>query len=270
MEINRNNVSEIVNNAGLKPDKDYGQNFLLEPEIANRIVELLDLKENDYALEIGPGIGSLTHFLALKNIKTDIVDIDQRMTDFLKIFFKDKKDFNLITNDIRKHDVSNYTKILGNIPYNITTEIVVYLLKNAKKATRFVLMCQSEAFDRFNDLSGKNYGPISILIHLLGSCKKVFVVKPGSFYPVPKCNSTVFVIDLINKEKFDEYLGVYNLAKSLFLNRRKNISNNLLSLLKDKERVNFVLTKCEIVPNKRPEELPPSKYLEIYNCINCK
>ena len=264
MEINRTNIMEIVNNAGLKPDKDYGQNFLIEPDVCKRIVDSALLCENDSILEIGPGLGSLTHFISQTEAKITIVDIDRRMIDFLLIFYRDKSNFSVIENDIRKTDVSSYSKIIGNLPYNITTETVVYLLKNAVKAQRMVLMIQTEAFNRFHDLKGKDYGPASILIHLLGNSKRLFNVKAGCFYPVPKCGSTVFEITIDESKDRDLAIGVYELSKQLFLNRRKTIMNNLHNYLHDKEKAEKVCLNCNILPNKRPEELSPEDFKNIY------
>lgn len=264
MEINRNNIMEIVNNAGLKPDKDYGQNFLVEPEVCKRIVDSALLQENDSVLEIGPGLGSLTHFISQTNAKTTIVDIDRRMIDFLLIFYKNNSNFNVIENDIRKVDVSSYSKIIGNLPYNITTETIVYLLKNASKATKMVLMIQTEAFNRFHDLEGKDYGPASILIHLLGNSKRLFNVKAGCFYPVPKCGSTVFEINIDQSSDRELAINIYNLSKNLFLNRRKTILNNLVNYLHDKEKSEFICNTCGISLTKRPEELTPNDFRNIY------
>ena len=156
MEINRNNINKIMMEYYVKPDKDYGQNFLVEPEISSKIVDLLEINQDENILEIGPGIGSLTHYLSLSNGNISVVDIDERMIDFLKEKYP-KKNINFILNDIRKTDVSSYDKIIANLPYNITTETIIYLLLNAKKAKRLVLMCQSEAFAHFNDIEGKEY-----------------------------------------------------------------------------------------------------------------
>lgn len=263
MEINRSNIMEIIEKSGLKPDKDYGQNFLLEPDVSKRIVDLLEI-DNDSVLEIGPGIGSLTHFIAeYKNAHITLVDIDKRMIDFLRILYT-KDNIDLVLNDIRKVDVSSCTKIIGNLPYNITTETIVYLLENCKKAKKMVLMCQSEAFPRFSDLSGKEYGPVSILVHLLGDSKRNFVVKPGCFYPVPKCSSLVFTINIGENADRDLALKVYKFAKQLFLNRRKTIYNNLSSYLGDKEKARVLLERASIPEIKRPEEISPSDYVKLY------
>lgn len=268
MEINRKNVMEVIEKSGLKPDKDYGQNYLLEPELAKRIIDLLEIKSGENVLEIGPGLGSLSHFLSLySESKITLVDIDERMINFLKIIYN-ISNISLVLNDIRKHDVTKYDKIVGNLPYNITTETVVYLLENAKNAKKMVLMCQAEAFPRFNDLSGKEYGPVSILVHLLGNSKRNFTVKPGSFYPIPKCSSVVFTIDLNNDDKREQSLEVYRFAKKMFLNRRKTIYNNLSSFLGNKETAAELLKQSNIDPSKRPEELSPSNFVTLYECVN--
>ena len=267
MEINRDNVFEVINKSGLKPDKDYGQNYLLDPNICQRIVDLLELNKNDSVLEIGPGLGSLTHFLCQKESNITLVDIDERMVNFLKIIYN-QDNVDIVLSDIRKHDVSKYDKIIGNLPYNITTETVVYLLENAKSAKIMVLMCQQEAFNRFNDLSGKEYGPTSILLHLLGESKRGFIVKPGSFYPAPKCSSIVFTININENVDKSFALGVYNLSKKLFLNRRKTIYNNLSAYLNDKDKATDILNMLSIPMNKRPEELSPDAFVKLYKCVN--
>ena len=261
MEINRSNIYELVNRCSTQPDKDYGQNFLIEPSIASKICDYLENKENESTLEIGPGLGSLTHFLVNKS-KLTVCDIDSRMIDFLKIFYKD--DITYILNDIRKVDVSSYDKIIGNLPYNITTELVTYLLINAKKAKKMVLMCQLEAFNRFFDLSGEKYGPVSILLHLLGDIKKLVVVKPGSFYPAPKINSVVFSFSKFDIKGDKDILGTYKLANQLFLNRRKTIFNNLKNYLGSGEKATEILNKIGVNPMLRPENIAPEIYLNMY------
>ena len=133
MEINRSNVYEIVNKADLKPDKDYGQNFLVEPDISKKIVDSLKIDSNDIVIEVGPGLGSLTHYLTTLEGKITVVDIDRRMIDFLRIVYR-KNNIAIVENDIRKVDVKSYTKVLGNLPYNITTETIQYFLLNAESA----------------------------------------------------------------------------------------------------------------------------------------
>lgn len=264
MEINRENINEIIKKSGAYPDKDYGQNFLIDPSVSSRIVEALEIKENDSVLEIGPGLGSLTHFLVEKG-KITVCDIDERMINFLKIIYPNNVEF--ILSDIRKVDVSKYNKIIGNLPYNITSELVTFLLLNARRCDRMVLMCQQEAFNRFFDVSGKDYGPISVLLHLLGDSKKIMTLKPGYFQPAPKCNSLLFTVDFDKTADYEEAVKTYKLAKSLFLNRRKTIYNNLANYLKDKDKAGALLDELKIDRNKRPEDISPQMFLQIYKNI---
>ena len=265
MEINRSNIFEILRNTDIHPDKDYGQNFLLEADVANSIVDLLETNKDDSVLEIGPGLGSLTHFLTQKDGQITVCDIDRRMIDFLRVIYSDKVNF--INNDIRKVDASNYDKIIGNLPYNITTELVEFLLLNATKAKKMVLMIQLEAFNRFYDTCGEDYGAISVLTHLMCNVTKHFVVKPGSFHPVPKCKSIVFSLVRKVDVDYDSIIGTYKLAKSLFINRRKTIFNNLKNYLSSGELASSVLAKLDINPQLRPENINPEIYFKMYQVI---
>ena len=269
MEINRANISEIVNTANVKPDKDYGQNFLAEPQVSERIVSALNIEENDTVIEVGPGLGSMTHFLSNYNNEITVVDIDRRMIDFLSIVYQNSN-IKIVENDIRKVDVSDYTKVIGNLPYNITTETIQFFLLNASKARRMVFMIQSETFNHFFDITGKEYGPTSVLIHLLGSIEKLFTVKAGSFYPAPKCNSTVFAIDLDSNKNREAAIKAFKVAKQLFLNRRKTIQNNLNNYLKNKDLAYKVCEDLDINPLSRPEQLSPEIYLTISEYLSHK
>ena len=268
MEINRDNVIEICRKSDIHPSKDYGQNFLIEPDACSQIVDSLDIQSGERVLEIGPGIGSVTHFLALKDNEIDVVDIDNAMVSFLNVFYRENNNVHVIENDIRKHDISIYDMVVGNLPYNITTEIIVYLLTAPNKYKSLVLMCQIETFAHFYDVKGSEYGPTSVLIHLLGNVEKLFQVKRGCFYPVPNVDSVVFKINMENKYPKDEVLKAYKLSKALFLNRRKTILNNLGNYLKDKSLANDYLTKLNIAPNMRPEQIAPEKYLELSKLLN--
>ncbi len=269
MEINQKVVNDVVRNLGLTPDKDLGQNFLIDSQVCSRIADALELSNKDNTLEIGGGLGSLTHFLVNKSKNLDVVDIDTRMCNFLQTVYKDSE-ANIINSDIRKVDVSNYTKITGNLPYYITTELVTFLLENSKNCNKMVFMIQTEAVNRFIDTSGKEYGAISVLCHLLGKPKRLFSVKPGAFYPIPKCGSTVFEVVLHSEIDRETALAVYKMTKQLFLNRRKTLSNNLGGYLGDKDKANRLISKLGLSATVRPEEIEPKTYLELYKLIKEK
>ena len=228
----------------------------------------LNVQDNDNVIEVGPGLGSLTHFLSMLNCKSTVVDIDLRMVNFLKVIYKENPNVEVVANDIRKTDVSQYTKVIGNIPYNITTEAIQYFLLNATSASRMVFMIQSETLAHFYDVSGKEYGPTSVLIHLLGSIEKLFTVKAGSFYPAPKCSSSVFAINIDSGTDRDSAIRAFKLAKALFANRRKTISNNLMNYLKNKDTVSQLCTDLGLNPLLRPEQIAPEMYLRISEYLN--
>ena len=266
MEINQKVLSQIFNDLGLKANKDLGQNFLTDPNVCEKISSSLEVNKEDTLLEVGGGLGSLTHFLNGRCDNFDVVDLDIRMCNFLESVYKN--DINIINDDVRNIELKKYTKIIGNLPYYITTELVTKFVLEAENCSQMVFMIQTEAVNRFIDVSGKEYGPASVLIHLLGDAKRLFSVKPGSFCPIPKCGSIVFRIDIKEKENRDKYLSVYKMAKVLFLNRRKTILNNLNNYLGDKEKSQKTLQNLNIPITKRPEELSPKQYLEIFDEIH--
>lgn len=265
MEINKSNVFELMNITGTKPSKDFGQNFLIEPTICQKISDVLVTEKEDKICEIGPGLGSLTNFISQKNGSLTCVDIDLKMIRILNELYKESN-INFINNDIRKVDLENYTKIIGNLPYNITTELIVHLLTFAKNCKQYVFMIQAEALNRFVDEKGKEYGPASVLVHLLGRIKKQFIVKAGSFYPAPKCSSVVFEICAEDKHTRQEAIETYQLAKKLFLNRRKTLLNNLTNVC-GKEKALAVLKSMNIAETARPEEISPEQYLQLKKLI---
>lgn len=269
MIINRSNIFEILKEFGLRPEKDYGQNFLIDDNASQRIVSFLNASKEDKVLEIGPGLGSLTHHLVLTQCDLSVVDVDPMMCEFIKFIYKENA-INVIENDIRKTDISEYNKIIGNLPYNITTETISYLLLNFKKCQKFVLMCQEETFNHFNDVSGKEYGPLSVLIHLLGNIKRLLTVKPSQFHPAPKCKSVVFEIDIDDNCDVEFVRNVYRFAKQMFSNRRKTIFNNLKSVLKDSSLCEEILKESHIFIETRPEQISPSQYVNLYKIFKYK
>lgn len=266
MEINEKNINGIVRKCGLNPNKSLGQNFLINNKVSHEIAELIESQSDASVLEIGPGLGSLTHHLSRYNL--DVVDIDKRMIDFLKIVYQNQSNFTFINDDILNADVENYDVIIGNLPYYITTDIITYLLLNAKKAQEMIFMIQKEAFPRFFKKANEDgYSPIGILIDLLGSVKKCMDVKSCNFYPNPHVDSLVFKITLDNKNKTKKNYEIYKFAKTMFLNKRKTILNNLGNYLKDKTKAETILNKAKIPLNARPENLTTTNYICLYDEI---
>ncbi len=266
MEISNKNIKSILNEIGVTPDINYGQNFLIEPDTAKRIVSLLNIQNDDKILEIGSGLGSLSHFLAGFPNDITLLDVDQNMTTFLKLIYKEDN-VRIVNQDVRRFDLSGYTKIVSNLPYNLTTEILVDLCLGAVDVSRLVLMCENETLLHFTSLSGKDYGPVSVLIHLLGDIKKEFTVPASSFYPSPKCVSTVFTIDIHQQSNRNDIKNAYLMCKELFLNRMKTIYNNLKRYLNDDALCGNILNELGIPFNARPEQIGYKTYFDMYERI---
>ena len=266
MIIDSKTIKDVFHILGINSNKNLGQNFLINPKIANDIVACLHPDLDSYILEIGSGLGSLTHFLV--NSHLDIVEIDKSLVRFLKDTYPNDN-INIYNDDILQFDVSKYEYIISNLPYYITTDIVTYLLLHAKRAKRIVLMMQKEAAGRFMNLeNNKDYGPVSILIHLLGNIQKEFYVGKNNFYPIPCVDSVVLSIDIDTNKRTETNFKIYKMCTVLFKNRRKTILNNLTNYLKSKEKASEILKKVNIEANLRPENITIEQYCKLYYLLN--
>lgn len=261
--IESSNVKQIASEIGLNPSKNKGQNFLIDVEKAKNIANLLKNDENSKVLEIGPGLGSLTYHLLDRCKNLSVIDIDPNVISYLKSF---NDNFTIIEQDALTYDLKGYEYIISNIPYSITAPLMEHMLLSGVDAKQFVLMMQKENYTHFHDVSGKEYGPLSVLVHLVGNIKKQFDVGSSSFYPMPKCTSTVFTIDVNLKCSRDELYKAYKSVCSLFNNRRKTILNNLSNII-NKDKAKEILNKAGILPSKRPEEISPEQFLLLSRII---
>ena len=263
--VNRESVKDLMDVAFIEPSKDKGQNFLVDVERCKNIVNLLKNNANSKVLEIGPGLGSLTYHLQETCKNLTLIDVDPRIVYYLQCEVDEH--VNIVEGDALKYDLKEYEYIISNIPYSITSELMEHLLLSGENVKQFVLMMQKENFAHFYMTNGSEYGPLSVLTHLLGNIKKEFEVGASSFVPKPKCTSTVFTIETNSNYDREKAIQTYRLAKKLFLNRRKTILNNLGSVI-GKDKANELLNKLNISPLKRPEELSPETFYKINNLIN--
>lgn len=262
--INRSSIKEIMALAGVNPTKNRGQNFLVDENTIQNIVKLCDFSAHGRVIEVGPGLGSLTYYLKDKSQNFNVIDIDERIICYLKDVLN--KDVNIIFEDALKYDFNNYEYVVSNIPYNITTELITHVLLSGDMLKECVFMCQKENYSHFYDTKGSEYGPTSVLIHLLGDIEKQFDVKPSAFVPSPKCISTVFTIKMTNIYPKEQVLNAYKLAVKMFNNRRKTILNNLSKEI-GREKAIYVLEKAEINQLARPEDISPLLFLKLSNII---
>ena len=260
--MNEKEYFEGVRSYTLLAKKEVGQNFLINPSTAKAIVDALAVQEGESVLEIGFGAGSLTYFLSKTKGKVEGIDIDEAMVAKLQKDFSYSDNLTLHQGNAMRFDYSSYDKIVGNLPYYITSGILENVLLGASKAKRAVFMIQKEASDRiFAKPGNKDYGPLSILFSLSGKAKRILFVPRSDFSPPPHIDSVVFAFDF--NENRGDLKKAYILVGKLFLNRRKTIFNNLKNIVKEGEIAKNILELHGISLNQRPEELTPEQYLAL-------
>ena len=262
--MNDKEYFEKVKSYKLIANKSLGQNFLINPQTAEKIVGLLNVKETDHVLEIGAGLGSLSYYLAKTNSPCELIDIDERMLMFLEQQFKTNKNIKIKRQNILKYDLSGFNKIIGNLPYYITTSILEKLLLDARDAESIVLMTQKEVYPK---LLKTNKSPLSLFLNYVADISSPMEVGKNNFAPIPHVDSVVFIITPNQNIKNEDNAKLFRTMKQLFLLRRKNILNNLTNLVKDKEKAREILEKMKIDTNKRPEELDINFYIDLLKMI---
>ncbi len=252
----------------LKPKKSLGQNFLIDKNIVNLIVEKADIKNDDIIIEVGPGTGNLTEKIISKNPeKIILIEKDKLLANELERKFKDK--ITLINDDILKINEQNfnYSKMIffGNLPYNISSQLLVKWIRinNLNNiCKKMILMFQKEVADRILATTNqKDYGRLSILSFWKLNVIKIKDINAGSFYPKPKIRSTILLIE--PKIKFSKIKNVRNLehiTNIFFSQKRKMINKPLKILFND---INYISKKFNLDLKKRPQNLEPSIYFDL-------
>ena len=245
---------------------EVGQNFLIDVEISQRIVDLLEVQAGEKVLEIGSGAGSLTFFLKETQGQIEAIDIDEALIGKLQSDFGGSVDVHY--GNAAKWDYSSYDKIIGNLPYYITSLIIEKALLHGEKAKKMVFMIQKEAADRLlAEVGSKDYGPLPILIALSCSAKRAFSVKRSCFAPAPHVDSTVLTFQM-NPNRSKDLHDVYRLCSSLFLQRRKTLLNNLKNYLHDGEKAKGFLEELGLSLTVRPEQVSPEQYLRLCELVH--
>lgn len=245
-------------------NKSLGQNFLIDYNVAEKIVKKLDAKGDDNILEIGAGLGSLSYFLVHEKGQKTIIDVDEKMLSFLNEKFKNIEELQVKRENILKSDLSPYTKIIGNLPYYITSGIIEHILLNAINAETIVLMCQKEVYPK---LTKNNHSPLSILLNYVAEISSPMNVSRSAFVPVPHVDSVVFVLTTNENIKNASNKEVYKLMCQLFLHRRKNILNCLSHVSGSKEKAKNILLECGLNENLRPEQLDIKDFQKIFEAL---
>jgi len=251
-----------------KPKKSLGQNFLIDQNILQKIVNTVSINNNSEILEIGPGTGSLTNYLIKQNPKKIfVVEKDNNLSMLLDEKFKNK--INIINNDILKISENLISKqkliVFGNLPYNISTEILSKWITSKNKNfwfSKLILMFQKEVADRIiGKINTSNYGRLSILSNWKLDVKKIMNISRNSFFPKPKIESSLLIFSPKNKfYKIKNPKNLEMITRVFFNQRRKMIKKPFKQIFEDSDHI---AKKLNINLNLRPQNLSPDMYYKI-------
>lgn len=251
--------------------KSLGQHFLIDKNIQDKIINSLELGEKDFVVEVGSGFGNLTEIVSKKAKEVIAIEIDKNLAEFLKRKFSTNKKVKVINSDVLEikwkeilKEKKKY-KVVGNIPYYITSPLLTMLLEEKERFTFFVLMLQKEFAERIvAKPSDKNYGAISVFVQYYTEPVIIHIVKKSCFFPQPKVDSAIVKINLRKNPKIkildEEFF--FKIVKAIFQNRRKIILNSLLkanNLKLKKENIEKALNFCKIDKLLRGETLEIEK-----------
>ncbi|MCK4879221.1 MAG: 16S rRNA (adenine(1518)-N(6)/adenine(1519)-N(6))-dimethyltransferase RsmA [Bacteroidales bacterium] len=249
----------------VRPKKHLGQHFLTDHSIAGRIVDALNTASGDTVLEIGPGTGVLTGLLLEKEIRLLPVEIDSESVIYLKQKWPVLDDL-IIEKDFLKMNIDDHITgpfhVIGNFPYNISSQIFFRVLDYRQRVPSLVCMIQKEVANRIASPPGsKEYGILSVLLQAYFDIENLFTVKPGSFFPPPRVTSGVIRLSRNNTVTLpcDEKL-FFKVIKTTFNQRRKMIRNSIKSILLNLD------SDFELL-SKRPEQLGVPEFIKLTNWV---
>jgi 16S rRNA (adenine1518-N6/adenine1519-N6)-dimethyltransferase len=239
----------------VKAKKRLGQHFLKDKNIAGKIVDSLQQSQISDVLEIGPGMGVLTQFLLRKeNYRTTVVEIDPESVEYLKLHYPQLED-RIIQGDFLKLNLKKYFRdhfaVIGNFPYNISSQIFFQILEYRDQVPEIVCMLQKEVAERLSAGPGsKTYGILSVILQTYYQIEYLFTVSEQVFIPPPKVKSAVIRLSRNDREKPDcNELLFFQIIKASFNQRRKTLRNSLKAFLINEE------VKNQDIFSKRPEQL---------------
>lgn len=271
---------EILKRYNIKADKSLGQNFLISDEVVDGIVESANIEKEDIVIEIGPGLGVLTNLLLQKSNNVIAVELDPRMVSILKDRFKEKDNFTIIHEDILKVDLAKIinerkssnsrVKVVANLPYYISTPIIMKLLENNEIIDEIIVMVQKEVGDRLTAKTGERLaGAITYAVSYYSNASKVINVPKESFIPSPKVESVVIKLELKKNVQEENKELLFKIIKSAFAQRRKTLENALINgkIVTSKERIQEIFHKLGIEKNVRGENLSLEQYESLCKII---
>ena len=274
----------IMKKYNIRANKSLGQNFLINNEVVENIVNSSDISKEDMVIEIGPGLGTLTKYLLEKAGKVLCVELDTKMIKILQDRFSLYDNFELINEDILKVNLNEIiienkkdgkiknVKIVANLPYYITTPIIMKLLEEKLDIKSITVMIQKEVADRLIETpGGKNTGAITHTVYYYCESEKIMEVPNSSFIPEPEVTSEVIKLNLRDKPAVDieNTKVMFMIIKSAFMQRRKTLLNALTNtkVFINKEEGIQILKKLNLNENVRAEELSIQNFADIAKII---
>ena len=288
MRLNIENILKetkfIIKKYGIKANKNLGQNFLINSQVVENIVNSSEISKDDMVIEIGPGLGTLTKYLLEKTEKVLCIELDTRMIKILKDRFSSYDNFEVINEDILKVDLNKIikenkkdgkiksVKIVANLPYYITTPIIMKLLEDKLDIKSITVMIQKEVADRLIETpGGKNTGAITYSVYYYCKSEKIMEVPNSSFIPEPEVTSEVIKMTLRNEPavKIESPKIMFMIIKSAFMQRRKTLLNALTNtkVFLSKEEGLEILKKLNLEENIRAENLSIQDFANIAQTI---
>lgn len=274
-------TKDIVDKHGFKFSKSLGQNFLIDDNVIDKIIDGARVKEGDKVIEVGPGIGTLTREMAKRAEKVVAVEIDKNLIPILKETLADFDNTEVVNEDILKVDINKLVdeklsggpvKLIANLPYYITTPIVMKFLEEDIPVTDIVVMVQKEVADRMNAVpSTKDYGALSVAVQYYCDTEIVARAPRHMFIPQPKVDSTVIGLHIREEKKYkaDNEQLFFKTVKAAFGQRRKTLLNSLSSMgVLDKAKIKEVLAEAGIDEKRRGETLSIEEFANLSNIIN--
>ena len=266
----------IMDKYHITANKNLGQNFLIDDEAVSGIVEAAKVSKEDLIIEIGPGLGTLTKELLEKAGKVVCIELDKRMIEILNDRFSMYNNFEIINDDVLKVDLREliqkenmpHTKIVANLPYYITTPIIMKLLEDRLDIERITVMIQKEVADRLVTEPGiGDTGAITYAIHYFTNPRKVLDVPNTSFIPEPKVNSTVINLEVLKKPSVEtiDAKKLFEVIKIAFMQKRKTLLNSLSNSGKfgTKDNIEKILMNLGVDIKIRPENLTLEQFAKI-------
>lgn len=283
----RTRTRAIMEKYGIRTKKSFGQNFLTDLNVLKNIVEAADITANDNVIEIGPGIGALTEQLAQAAGEILALEIDQDLIPVLKEVLSPYDNVKVINQDVLQANLpelikkefkypSRPIKVVANLPYYITSPILMNLLASPVEWATICVMMQKEVAQRLTAKPGtKQYGALTLAIEYQMQAKIAFDVSRKVFVPAPNVDSAIVVLtprtNPLPVQPFDKQ-KLFGFIRGCFAHRRKSLWNNLQSVIgKDpvvKEKMTAVLTQLDISPQIRPEKLTLEQFIELANALH--